>query len=89
VSAADDEALKKELLADGAANAADAAAILERARANALLVEAFDEALAYVLTIGGEALASQVPGAGFAVAPAKKVMQRLVDDAIDRRLGKG
>lgn len=82
----------KELLARLAAHsgilAEDVQKIVAEARANEQALEAFDRVLDLVLTLGGAALSSQIPGAAFAVPATQAVAKALVDDAIARRLGK-
>lgn len=86
-AAEDDEALKRELEADGAANALDAEAIRARVRRNDAVVAAFDIALDTVLRLGGAALSAQVPGAGVVVEPARALAHELLDDSYERWKG--
>lgn len=67
-----DEALKRELERDGEQNALDAESILARARANAELVAAVENAVKVALTVGGTILA-------------KALVSALADEALARR----
>lgn len=88
LSAGDDEALRQELRKDVGKLTFNAAAITEAARSSAEVIEIFDGVVDVVLSVGGELVAAEIPGARFAVGPAKALAHRLLDDAIARGLGK-